>query len=110
MAERYGVLWTEAATQDLEDLAGYVATESPLRARDLLERLRASIQSLSRTPRRGRTVPELAMLGLLGRREMIRSPYRIVYRVEKRTVLVLAVLDGRRDLQDLLLERLLRHR
>jgi toxin ParE1/3/4 len=36
------------------------------------------------------------------------KPYRIIYRVEKRTVSVLAVLDGRREIQDLLLERLIR--
>jgi GrpB-like predicted nucleotidyltransferase (UPF0157 family) len=35
-------------------------------------------------------------------------PYRIVYRISGNTVVVLAVLDGRRDLQDVLLERLVR--
>jgi hypothetical protein len=36
-------------------------------------------------------------------------PYRIVYRIEGDTVTVLGVLDGRRDLEDALLERLLRN-
>ena len=36
------------------------------------------------------------------------KPYRIIYRIEEDTVTVLAVLDGRRDLEDLLLERLIR--
>jgi hypothetical protein len=35
-------------------------------------------------------------------------PYRLVYRVEADTVTVLALFDGRRDLEDVLLERLLR--
>jgi plasmid stabilization system protein ParE len=35
-------------------------------------------------------------------------PYRLIYRVERDTVTVLAVFDGRRDLEDVLLDRLLR--
>jgi toxin ParE1/3/4 len=41
-------------------------------------------------------------------RELLASPYRIFYRVDGRAVHVYAVLDGRSDLSDLLLERLLR--
>jgi len=41
-------------------------------------------------------------------RELVVKPYRLVYRIEGDTVTVLAVFDGRRDLEDLLLERLLR--
>jgi toxin ParE1/3/4 len=41
-------------------------------------------------------------------RELVVKPYRILYRVSSDTVTVLAVFDGRRDLEDLLLERLLR--
>ena len=39
-------------------------------------------------------------------RELIEPPWRIVYRIESESVLVLGVLDGRRDLKSLLLERL----
>ena len=41
-------------------------------------------------------------------RELIVRPWRIIYRVSTKRVLVLAVLDGRRDLEGLLLSRLLR--
>ena len=41
-------------------------------------------------------------------RELVIRPYRLVYRIEGDTVIVLAVFDARRDLEDLLLERLLR--
>jgi predicted metalloprotease len=39
-------------------------------------------------------------------REVVERPYRIVYRITGRTVAVLGVLDGRRELEDVLLERL----
>jgi toxin ParE1/3/4 len=41
-------------------------------------------------------------------REIVARPYRILYRVSGDTVTVLAAFDGRRDLEDVLLERLLR--
>ncbi len=41
-------------------------------------------------------------------RELIEGPWRIVYRYDERSVFVVSVLDGRRDLSSLLLERLVR--
>ena len=52
--------------------------------------------------------PELRAVGTLHYQEIIERPWRIVYRVQGERVLVLAVLDGRRSLTALLLERLVR--
>jgi len=41
-------------------------------------------------------------------RELIASPWRIIYRIEGRLVFVDLVLDGRRDVEDILMQRLLR--
>ena len=41
-------------------------------------------------------------------RELIEGSWRIVYRYDERSVSVVAVLDARRDLSSLLLERLMR--
>ena len=40
-------------------------------------------------------------------REIFYKPYRIIYRVEHRTVYVYLIADGRRDMQTLLSRRLL---
>jgi toxin ParE1/3/4 len=42
------------------------------------------------------------------RRELVVSPYRLVYRVGSDAMVVLAVFDGRRDLEDVLVDRLRR--
>jgi len=106
---RSRVVWTEAATADLVEVVSFIARSSPTEARRLLIRLRSKADSLERTPLRGRVVPESAASGTKAWRELIVKPYRIVYRVRKDTVSVGAVLDGRRDLEDLLLERLTRY-
>jgi addiction module RelE/StbE family toxin len=102
------VQWAEAAVRDLEELISYITADSPLNAERILDKLEKRARTLESAPARGRVVPELAHFGIRSWRESIVKPYRIIYRIDEGTVNVLAVLDGRRELQDLLLERLIR--
>lgn len=107
MAER-GVAWTRTALGDLESLVECIATEDPETATQVLDRIERRAAALAAQSARGRVVPELREVGVLHYRELVERPWRIVYRVEGERVMVLAVLDSRRDLQTLLLERLVR--
>ena len=51
---------------------------------------------------------ELRPLGISEYREAHYKPYRIIYRIMNRTVVIYCVVDGRRDMQSLLHLRLLR--
>jgi toxin ParE1/3/4 len=105
---RRRVVWAEAAVRDLEELAAFIATDSPVNAEHLLRRLWVNAESLRRNPNQGRLVPELLRFGMRTWRELVVRPYRLVYRVGSDAVVVLAVFDGRRDLEDVLLDRLVR--
>jgi addiction module RelE/StbE family toxin len=105
---RFRVQWAEVAARDLEELVTFIAEDSPPDAERVLRRLEQRAATLESTPARGRLVPELRRFGMRTWRELVVRPYRLVYRIEGDTVTVLAVLDGRRDLEDVLLERLLR--
>ncbi len=105
---RFRVAWAEAAIRDLEEIAGFIARDSPANAETVVRRVQERAESLERFPDRGRVVPELAGWGIRTWKEVLLPPYRILYRSERREVLIAAVLDGRRDLEDLLLERLIR--
>lgn len=94
--------------RDLEEIVAHVAVDAPAAAERLFTSIRAKAASLSSHPHRGRIVPELLEFGTRTWRELVVRPYRLVYRVTRRRVFVLAVFDGRRNLEDLLLERLLR--
>jgi toxin ParE1/3/4 len=66
------------------------------------------MQSLADHPARGSDPPELASLGIKAYRQLVVSPYRVIYRVddsERRAIYVVA--DDRRDFQALLTRRLL---
>ena len=106
---KYRVRILVDAELDLEEIVSYVAAEDSLdKALDLLERLERSCGSLATHANRGHVPAELRAVGVSQYREIHFKPYRIVYRVEKREVYVYAILDGRRDLRDLLQRRLLR--
>jgi toxin ParE1/3/4 len=82
--------------------------ESPLRAQAILDRVIGRADSLDRSPERGRRLRELRSIGDKTWREVQEPPWRIIYyRVVGDTVEVHGVLDARRNLEDLLLERLL---
>jgi len=102
----YQVWWTHTAQQDLTEIIDYIAQDSVADALAILHKLEAKAALLITLPDRGRVVPELLHTGISQYRELISAPWRIVYRVENRKVLIMAVLDSRRDLQVVLLNRL----
>ena len=89
-------------------MAAYLFVEAPLRAERLVDAILERAESLSASPERGRRVPELRWVGDRTWREIQLPPWRIIYRVTTgRVVEIHAVLDGRRNLEDILLERML---
>ena len=107
-AKKYQVLWSHTAQQDLTELIEYIAQDSIDDALVILQKLEAKAALLITLPNRSRIVPELMHTGISQYRELISAPWRIVYRVDNKQVLIMAVLDSRRDLQTVLLNRLAR--
>ena len=107
-SRRYRVIWTETASRDLETIVSYIAKDSTQQAIKVLKRIRGKSTTLRSFPSRGRVVPELDELGIRNWHELIVSPWRVIYRIEGRSVFVGSVLDGRRDVEDILMQRLLR--
>jgi toxin ParE1/3/4 len=103
----YQVRWSAGAIEDVAAIAEHVERESPERAAEEHDELIAAAAQLAALPMRGRVVPELHEMGIDLWRELIVGPYRILYRVQSRRVLVSLVLDGRRDIEHVLLEHLI---
>jgi len=105
---KFRVQWTQTAAGDLESIIDFIADDSMTSAVRVFQELRARAPRLASFPQRGRIVPELRAHGMLTYRELIESPWRILYRIEADTVYVLAVIDARRNVEDLLLDRFVR--
>ncbi len=93
MAHRVG--WSPRALQDLEDIANYIATDSPAYAGNVVRRIMSQIRMLRNFPRAGRKVPEFDDENI---RELIAYSYRIIYRVDEGEIVIAAVIHGKRDL------------
>ena len=100
---------TDDATCDLEEICDYIEQHDvPGKADHVLEQIERAFGSLSKHPRRGNYPKELLDIGIREYREIFFKPYRIIYRVMGNNVYVLVIADGRRDMQTLLQQRLLR--
>jgi toxin ParE1/3/4 len=97
------------AEYDLLELYEYVEKyDSPQKAVQLLDKIESLCKSLSEFAHRGHTPPELERIGIFEFKEIHYKPYRIIYQIINNDVYIHCVLDGRRDLQELLQQRLLR--
>jgi len=106
--ERYEVLLTEGAEQDLESIYDYIAEfDSAMNANYVLDQLLEVTKSLATFPERGAYPKELVALGIHDYRQSFFKPYRVIYRVLGQRVLIYLIADGRRDMQSLLAHRLL---
>jgi toxin ParE1/3/4 len=91
------------------DIYLYIAHhDAESRADSVLDGIEERCRSLSVCPQRGHTVPELQRIHVDGYREIHWGPYRIIYGIASDEVFIHSVLDGRRDLQDILERRILR--
>ena len=102
------VVWTKAAETDLESIIEFIADDSIDTALAVFTRIRECAATLGNVPNKGRVVPELLQHGVVQYRELIVTPWRIMYRIDGTKVFVISVVDSRRNLEDLLLERLSR--
>jgi plasmid stabilization system protein ParE len=107
MNKKYKVEWAAVAEADLKQIVDYAAADSQGNALQILKTIRQKASSLYTFPERGRIVPELQGQGINIYRELIVAPWRIVYRISDVTVFVLTVIDTRRNIEDILLNRLL---
>ena len=105
---RYNVIWMPAAEGDLAAIQDFIGQDRPAVAQGIVESLRVKASTLTTYPLRGRCVPELQGRTGHSYRELICPPWRLIYRVHARVVIVLGVIDSRRKIEDVLRERLAR--
>jgi toxin ParE1/3/4 len=106
---KYKVNLTFSAEDDLFEIYKYVyINDSPEKAEQLYSKLYKKCQSLQSYPQRGHVPTELSLIGIDDFLEITCNPYRIIYQVIDKAVFIHCMLDGRRDMQKLLQERLVR--
>ena len=92
------VIWSYEAATDLEALAAYIAKNSTYYAAAFVQEILEASRSLDVFSERGRVVPELGSPSI---RELFIREYRLIYQIEASQIVVLGLIHGKRDLQEL---------
>lgn len=104
----YNVIISKSAEDDLKEIVDYYKALNSSYVESIIAQFEHNILSLSHFPLSGRVVPELYDQGIELYREIIQGHYRIVYEIQTENVIVHAVIDSRRNLQDILVAKLFR--
>ena len=102
------VEWSKTSESDLIAIVKYLHNNSPQAATKAFDKIKDKTTDLMIFPERGRIVPELLAQGIGHYRELVIPPWRVIYRFSGAIVYVLAVIDSRRNVEDILLDRLIR--
>jgi toxin ParE1/3/4 len=105
----YRVIIDPKARTDLKEIFLFVVlNDSRQSAIKLLDALEKTCKKLEKYPERGHIPPELSSTGIKKYLEIHYKPYRIIYEIDKSIVYIHSVIDGRRNIQEILTARILR--
>ena len=91
------VHWTDNATAHLLDIYEYIARDSSIYAKRMVDRVTRRSEQIASFPMSGRKVPEYEADDI---REIIEKPYRIIYRIKPYQIDVLAIVHRRQLLPE----------
>ncbi len=106
---KYSVYLVTDAEGDIFEIYGYILRhDSAEKAEYVFKKTQEVCNSLETMAMRGHIPPEFDRISVHDYLEIHFKPYRIIYQIFANKVFIHCVLDGRRDLADLLQRRLLR--
>ena len=85
------VYWTDNSIGHLLGIYEYIARNSPVYAKRVVDRITRRSEQIAEFPLSGRKVPEYKTEDI---REIIEKPYRIIYRIKSNQIDILAVIHG----------------
>jgi toxin ParE1/3/4 len=107
--KKYKVFVVEEAETDLFEIHNYISIhDSERNASIVIDSIEEACLRLETFPNRGRIVPELRKINITSFFEIIHKPFRIIYQIIDNLVYIHAILDSRRDLEELLYNKILK--
>ena len=95
------VKWSEPAKRDLKQIHDYIAKDSKYYAKKVAQNIVAATEELVKFPKTGRIVPEIGEINV---RELFVYSYRLIYEISTDRIKILAIIHGKRDFFNLLIE------
>ena len=95
------VNWSASAKRDLKQIHDYIAKDSKYYAKKVAQNIVAATEELVEFPKTGRIVPEIGEINV---RELFVYSYRLIYEISTDRIKILAIIHGKRDFFNLLIE------
>ncbi len=94
----YQLTWSPEAVEDLESIAEYIERDSSFYAQSVVSKILEASRDIKEFPLIGRSVPEIGNENI---RERFIYSYRLVYQIRQQKILVVAVIHGKRLLENI---------
>jgi len=107
MNKKFLIKWASPARDDINEIIDFIAEKNKIYSIKVLNKIKENVEKLRTFPSLYRIVPELEKYGYFIYREIIVDYWRIIYKVENNYVFIMLVIDGRRNLEDILLKIIL---
>lgn len=96
------IIWSKEAIEDVDFIAEFIKMDSQYYASVFTNEIIEKAETLTAFSKRGRIVPEMLDENI---REIFIGDYRLLYRIEKDQISIIAVIHGSRDLKKVLLKK-----
>lgn len=102
------IVWSQDASDDLIEIVTYIKEKSGRNiANEIYQRIMNHIENIDDFPESGRFVSELMSIGVIDIREIIEKPWRIFYRIISNKIQIISVIDGRRNVEEILYKKVI---
>ncbi len=91
------IFWSPLAIERLENIYNFIAKDNISAAQSLIENIFNKVESLLENSERGRMVPEINRENI---RELFEGEYRIIYRIENKSVFILTIRNFKQLLKE----------
>ena len=86
------IIWSPLAIDKATEIAEYISQDNPTAARKWIDKIFHNVGLLESSSKTGRVVPEIERQEI---RELIHGNYRIIYRIEKKSMSILTIRHGK---------------
>jgi toxin ParE1/3/4 len=105
---KYKIIWSKDAGEEIiEIISWYKYNAGKNIAQNIYTKIKSQIRKLKDMPGIGKQVQILKDIGINDYRQIVQDHWIIYYKVEKENVYIISVIDGRRNLEEILYKKII---
>ena len=107
MGKKFNIKWASPALDDLDEIIEYISKTNLTYSIKVMDKIYEQVSKLDMHPERWRIVPELEKYGYLIYRQLIVDYWKVIFKIEGNIIYIMLVIDGRRNIEDIILKKIL---